>query len=226
MTAVNWLATVQMPCSLDPKGPICQCPNECPGTVDAWLVGPWDGMVTASTRGLQPPETDTLPPADLVALTEACQTCDGEGGWTDSIDIHTANGYGGQTIDHPCPDCIDGHPAVEVVRLCGRCHGAGELPIIGTPKTCYTCRPLGDDSHRGYEIVGRGTIRPDHILPVIEVPDTGYPKDKPERFVYVSKSGSLRLVDCIAKTDTFIELDIDVSPGQYVAIVIQEATDD
>jgi hypothetical protein len=202
MTTVNWLATIQMPCPtplLTPDGSkhdeLC-CGGV--GMVDGWLVGPWDGEPYKRPHQMPRMDRATLgPPADLVALTEACQTCDGEGGWTDSIDIHTANGYGGQTIDHPCPDCIDGHPAVEVVQY-------------------------GEDSF-GYNIrtLGRGTIRPDHILPVLGEPDWDDPTDHTNngRFIYRSQDSWWYFDGHVPQ-----RLDIDVSPGQFVAIVTPEAT--
>jgi hypothetical protein len=230
VTTVNWLATIQMPCPHDCErfgGKVpghvrgsnwdwvpCWCDGT--GTVDVWLVGPWDGVAVYSDNPAPFGKVFEryAPPADLVALTEPC-----DHGFQCGEDLDKNGGclacYGS------CSNCFDGRPAVEVenVELCEMCdtdcrdYGRGECKVDGVQ--------YGPTVHS----LGRGTIRPDPILPVIEVPDTYiYPKDKPERFVYVSKAGALRLVDCITKTDTFIAKNIDVSPGQFVAIVTPKQT--
>jgi hypothetical protein len=229
MTTVNYVATIQVPCPkcdgsgtyqkmTAPRSPVLCLTCKGTGLVDAWLVGPWDGVADELCEHTHadwlPCPIPKVPPAELVALTEPC-----DHGFQCGEDLDENGGclacYGS------CSNCFDGRPAVEVenVELCEMCdtdcrdYGRGECKVDGVQ--------YGPTVHS----LGRGTIRPDPILPVIEVPDTYiYPKDKPERFVYVSKAGALRLVDCITKTDTFIAKNIDVEPGQYVAVVAPEAS--
>jgi len=112
-----------------------------------------------------------------------------------------------------------------------------------TPERCPDCRGTSKPIHRlsirqhpehaaggmvamdtvpGYD--PRITVSVDvvvaELVPVIEVPDTGYPPNAPDRFFYVSKAGSLRLVDRIDKSDTYqpiTPLGPPLTPGDWVA---------
>jgi hypothetical protein len=125
------------------------------------------------------------PPADLVALTEPCVRCGGDGF------VDAQSGY---ETSGDCSDCIDGHPAITV-------YGETDRSI---------CAPLG-----------RGTIQPEHILPVM----ADYPPDDNPAIYRHDTSPISRWWFVKASPDGWhVPLDIDVSPGQYVAIVTPEAT--
>jgi hypothetical protein len=128
-------------------------------------------------------------PANIAAALQPCPTCNGKS-W---VHEDRPGGYG---IADPCPDCHEGHPTITVTVPC-EC--AGTYPVQrgwGKAKKCKHCTDG--------RVERRAVIR--EVLPVIDVPDSGYPDDSPKRFIYISKADTTRLVDCIEKSDTRIDL--------------------
>ena len=210
MTTVNHLATIQIPCPWPScrEGHVWSTAHEeqrrcatCQGkgTVDAWLVGPWDDAgcdtdVCTDNHGI-----GTHPPADLVAL-------------------------------------IDGRTAVEVVKTrtersgplddCKRCHGYGTFWMSGgTKRRARVNDPdPGVDAQAQFDCnctvtLGRGPIRPEHILPVV-----GWQAIWERRScLELQTDRTARLWNAQAQGSKSIDIsDLDLTPGQYAAIVTPE----
>ena len=95
----------------------------------------------------------------------------------------------------PCPDCIDGRHTFDIEVEADYFLGPMHHHVLA-------------EVHRVHVL---------DVMPIIDVPDTGYPHPKPEQFAYVSKAGSLRVVNCSAQTDTYIgKPPPDAAPGQWL----------
>jgi len=112
-------------------------------------------------------------------------------------------------------------------RSCDTCDGDGTVlelrPLANTNyRPCPDCDGTGRhtfdidcDTDEGPRFDFRVHVL--DVLPIIDVPDTGYPHPKPEQFAYTSKAGSLRVVDCSAQTDTYISKPPpDAAPGKWL----------
>ena len=125
-----------------------------------------------------------------------------------------------------CPP--DSAPAVweQADKPCDICGGSGypnnELPICpdcdGTGHHAFDIEVECDKWIKGYHCWSEVfRVHVIDVLPIIDVPDTGYPHPKPEQFAYTSKAGSLRVVDCSAQTDTYISKPPpDAAPGKWL----------
>ena len=136
-------------------------------------------------------------PVEIAAALKPCPTCNGKS-W---VHEDRPGGYG---IADPCPDCHEGHPTITVTVPCPTCEGRGVTrhhirdmyASIRYADPCPVCS--------AGRVERQAVIR--EVLPIGDVPDSGYPDDSPKRFIYISKADTTRLVDCIEKSDTRIDL--------------------
>jgi hypothetical protein len=162
----------------------------------AWLVMPADPISTAfMIRNEWFPCSSDGVPDWWAALDRPCETCNGRKaveaefwdltdpnnhlGWVDCPDCH---GTGRHTfaIDIKCPTYGDTH--IGSVRAgTGRCEHGG-------------CT--------GGILTFRVSVVPGMVLPILTVGVEGYPTDPPEQFVWITKKGVLRVVNCVEKSDT------------------------
>jgi len=108
--------------------------------------------------------------------------------------------------DRECPECGGTSGPDWNVPVCESCAGSGRdtfdvtVPCRQTwVRADETCPDPGCDNGT---VTKRMSIVEGTVLPIIEVPNTGYPSSAPTRFACVSPNGTLRVVDKQMHLDT------------------------